>query len=189
MLVVVAAGCSNRPPDDPKEYVAKVEAFRASKDADFQKSEDPVPANRKAELLPLLYYPVDPDYHVSAALKELDDKPVVTMATSTGKPRQMRKVGTLEFTLKGEFMTLGAYTEKDLNMLFVPFADATTGKETYNAGRFLDLHRTGTGLYELDFNLAYNPYCYYNLSYECPFPPSDSRLKVAIPAGEKMKTH
>src|SRR4051794_27483553 len=117
----MVAGCSNRPPDDPKEYVAKIEAFRAAKDADFQKSDDPVPANRKADLLPLVYYPVDPDYHVSAALKELDDKPVVTMATSTGKPRQMRKVGTLEFTLKGEFMTLGAYTEKDLNMLFVPF--------------------------------------------------------------------
>jgi len=101
----------------------------------------------------------------------------------------MRKVGTLEFTLKGQLMTLGAYTETDLNMLFVPFADGTTGKETYNAGRFLDLHRTGTGLYELDFNLAYNPYCYYNLSYECPFPPSDSRLSVPVYAGEKMKTH
>ena len=44
----------------------------------------------------------------------------------------------------------------------MPFSDLTSGTETYPAGRFIDLDRTATGLYELDFNRAYNPYCYYN---------------------------
>jgi uncharacterized protein len=189
IAAAISTACSNRPPDDPKEYTAKIEAFRAAKDADFKNAEDPVPADRKAAVLPLSYYPVNPAYHVSAALKELDDKPALKMLTSTGKLRDMRKVGTLQFTLNGQLLSLGAYTETDLRTLFVPFRDLTSDKETYGSGRYLDLKRTGTGLYELDFNLAYNPYCYYNVSYECPIPPPDSRLQVRIEAGEKIKTH
>jgi len=64
----------------------------------------------------------------------------------------------------------------------------TTGKETYFAGRYLDLEPTGTGIYEIDFNLAYNPYCAYNSGWECPYPPSSNRLKVPIRAGERMKS-
>ncbi len=71
--------------------------------------------------------------------------------------------------------------------MFVPFSDLTSGTETYAAGRFLDLHRTATNLYELDFNKAYTPYCYYNASFECPYPPPENRLKIPIHAGERMK--
>ena len=72
-----------------------------------------------------------------------------------------------------------------IETLFVPFADQTTGTETYSAGRYLDLHPTPTGIYAIDFNRAYNPYCAYNDTYECPFPPPSNRLKLAIRAGEK----
>jgi uncharacterized protein (DUF1684 family) len=67
------------------------------------------------------------------------------------------------------------------------FSDLTSGIETYSAGRYLDLSRNPTGIYDLDFNLAYHPYCYYNVSYECPYPPPENRLKVPIHAGERMK--
>ena len=103
--------------------------------------------------------------------------------TSTGKLRDMRKVGTLEFTLNGQLLSLGAYTETDLRTLFVPFRDLTSDGETYGSGRYLDLKRTGTGFYELDFNLAYNPYCYYNKDFDCPYPPRESRLQIPIRAG------
>ena len=79
------------------------------------------------------------------------------MPTSSGQMRKMIRLGTLEFTLKGQQMTLSAFTEGDVNRLFVPFSDMTSGTETYAAGRFLDLDRTGTNLYELDFNRAYIP--------------------------------
>ena len=49
---------------------------------------------------------------------------------------------------------------------------STSGSETYPAGRYLDLDRTRTGIYLVDFNRVYNPYCYYNPTYDCPYPPS-----------------
>ena len=72
-----------------------------------------------------------------------------------------------------------------IDTLFVPFADLTTGTETYAAGRYLDLHPTSTGYYMVDFNKAYNPYCAYNSTYDCPYPPPSNRLKIAVRAGEK----
>jgi hypothetical protein len=67
------------------------------------------------------------------------------------------------------------------------FSDLTSGSETYPAGRYIDLDRNATGFYELDFNRAYHPYCYYNAGYECPLPPRENRLQIPIRAGERMK--
>lgn len=189
-LFLGTASCSNRPPDDPQDYVARIAAARAAKDADFQRSDDPVPDTKKAEFLPLAYFPIDPEYNVLAGLKPITDESKLLMPTSTGQQREMRRVGTLEFTLKGEPMRLTAFIEAgtaDMNRLFLPFSDLTSGTETYAAGRYLDLDRTGSGIYALDFNVAYHPYCVYNASYECPYPPPENRLKTPIHAGEKFK--
>jgi hypothetical protein len=100
----------------------------------------------------------------------------------------MQRVGVLEFTLDGQPMSLGAFVDEGttrINELFVPFADLTTGKETYPAGRYLNLQPMATGIYTIDFNKAYNPYCAYNEKYDCPYPPPSNRLKVEIRAGEK----
>jgi uncharacterized protein len=110
------------------------------------------------------------------------------MPTSTGTQRKMQLVGVLEFTLQGETRSLGAFVPagtEQITTLFVPFADETTGKETYDAGRYLDIDPTTTGYYTIDFNRAYNPYCAYNATFECPFPPSSNRLTTEVRAGEK----
>ena len=189
-VVCAVSACSHQPPDDPKDYVARIAAARAEKDRAFQSSNDPVPVSRKAEFLPLAYFPADPDYNVLAALNPAAQQTRLMMPTSSGQEREMRRVGSLTFTLKGQQMTLTAFVEAaapDMNRLFVPFSDLTSGAETYAAGRFLDLDRTATQIYELDFNKAYIPYCYYNASYECPYPPPENRLQVPIRAGERMK--
>ena len=101
----------------------------------------------------------------------------------------MRRVGTLAFTLKGQPLSLGAFVEadeKDMRRLFVPFGDLTNGIETYPGGRYLDLERTASGVYDLDFNRAYHPFCLFNATYDCPYPPPESRLKVPIRAGERL---
>ncbi|MBZ5560089.1 MAG: DUF1684 domain-containing protein [Acidobacteriia bacterium] len=191
LLALIFSACSTATPPDARDYAAKLTADRAAKDAAFAASDDPIPGNRHAELLPLAYFPIDPDYDVPAALKPAESSAPMKMPTSTGTQRDMRRVGTLEFTLKGQPLTLTAFVEvgaTDLNRLFVPFKDATAGTETYGGGRYLDLDRTATNLYDLDFNRAYNPYCYFNATYECPIPPPESRLKVAVTAGEKVKT-
>ena len=190
VAVVLAAGCSSGPsaPDD-NSYITALSAAREHKDEQFRESADsPVPPDKRDALLPLRYFPVDPAYSVSAALKLAGERPVFEMPTSTGTLRRMQLVGTLEFTLRGQTHSLGAFVPdgtQAITDLFVPFADETTGTETYSAGRYLDLYPTPTGFYTIDFNQAYNPYCAYNLAYECPFPPPSNRLKVAIEAGER----
>ena len=73
----------------------------------------------------------------------------------------------------------------------MPFRDATSGPESYGAGRYMDSHRPGfrqlpNGKLEVDFNYAYNPYCAYNHKYRCPIPPQENSLNVSILAGEKI---
>jgi uncharacterized protein (DUF1684 family) len=190
LALVLGVACASRPPEDPKDYAAKIAADRSAKDAQFAKDNEPVPANRKAELLPLGYFPIDPDYNVPAALKPTDDQSIVEMPTSTGGADKFRRVGTLEFSLKGQSLKLTAFTpasSRTADRLFVPFSDLTSGTETYESGRFLDIDRTATGIYEVDFNRAYFPYCYYSPTWECPRPPAENRLKLPIRAGERMK--
>jgi uncharacterized protein (DUF1684 family) len=190
-IAVASSACSSKPPENGADYVAQIAGARAEKDAEFRKSPDPVPDNRKAELLPLAYFPIDPAYSVPAALKLSTDDTAVPMPTSTGAQRQKRRAGTLEFMLKGQPLKLTAFVEAgapDMNRLFVPFSDMTSGTETYPAGRYLDLDRSKTGVYVIDFNRAYHPYCYYNPTWDCPYPPAENRLKIPVRAGEKRKS-
>ena len=189
-IVLNACNAGNPPPQDSEgDYVSQVQAARASLDATFRsRPNNPVPPDKMDQFLPLKYFAPDPEYIVPASLKPAKERTVVEMPTSTGKIRQHERVGVLEFTLKGQPLTLDAFVEAgaDVNRLFVPFSDMTSGADTYAAGRYLELDRTSTGLYTIDFNKAYNPYCYYNPEFDCPFPPRESRLPLPIRAGERL---
>ena len=85
-------------------------------------------ADKRATLLPLAYYSAAPAYRVPAVLRVSTARVTIEMPTSTGQRRQMRHVGTLEFSVRGEALSLGAFVEEgaaDLNRLFVPFMDLT----------------------------------------------------------------
>jgi uncharacterized protein (DUF1684 family) len=176
----------------PRErpYPDEIGAWRAERDRFMRESsESPVPAGDRAAFPPLTYFPVDLPYRVPAALQASRGDTELEMATSTGQRRRMRRVGTLAFTLKGQPLTLTAFvdaTENDMRRLFVPFGDLTNGTETYPGGRYLDLDRTATGIYDLDFNRAYHPFCLYNPTYDCPVPPRENRLQVPVRAGERL---
>lgn len=191
-LAGVSSACrSSAPPDEDRGYADRIAASRASKDDMFQHAPDsPVPQSRRADVLPLAYFAIDPAYVVPAGLKPSESTRVLQMPTSTGQMRDMRRVGTLEFTLKGQPLKLAAFVEvgaPDVNHLFVPFTDVTSGTETYPGGRYLDLDRNATGIYEIDFNRAYQPYCSFNPTFDCPYPPSENRLAVPVRAGERLK--
>ena len=191
LVAALVGACTSGPPapdEDAGGYVKAVEDARAEKDQTLAADPESVPVAKRAILLPLKYYPVDPAFKVPASLKLSNDRPVSDMPTSTGTNRKMQRVGVLEFTLQGQQMSLESFVEagtQQITSLFVPFADLTTGMETYAAGRYLDLKPTATGFYVIDFNLAYNPTCAYNPTWECPYPPAANRLKVAVRAGEK----
>jgi hypothetical protein len=189
-LILVLGGCSAPAPPSQGSYPEQLTAARAFKDAEFQDSSDsPVPLSRRETLLPLSYFPPALRYRVPASL-QIDNKQVeFEIPTSTGKRRTMRRVGILEFTLKGNPSNLSAFVEANSNdreNLFVPFGDLTNGTETYPAGRYLDLSLTSTGIYDLDFNLAYHPFCYYDERYDCPYPPPENQLKTPVRAGERL---
>jgi uncharacterized protein (DUF1684 family) len=186
-ISMAVTGCGRA----PLSYPQQIAAWHEEKDRFMRGSpESPVPTEKRAACPGLTYFPVDPEYRVPAVLQTAADSPAVEMPTSTGQRRQMRRVGTLSFTLKGQPLSLGAFVEageNDMRRLFVPFGDLTNGLETYQGGRYLDLERTASNVYDLDFNRAYHPFCLFNSSYDCPYPPPESRLKVPIRAGERLQ--
>ena len=85
---------------------------------------------------------------------------------------------------------LTIFKDQRSDNLFLPFADATSGNETYGAGRYLEIEMQNEGQLLVDFNYAYNPYCAYNENWSCPLTPAENRLSVAIRAGESLfETH
>jgi hypothetical protein len=151
------------------------------------RKESPVKPDEIDKYVPLSYFPIDESYAVPAELVPAPQRVAVTMPTSTGQLRTVQRVGTLQFNLKGQALKLTAFLEEGSRRLFVPFSDLTSGTETYQAGRYMNLDPSPSGIYIVDFNVAYNPYCYYNAEYDCPLPPSENRLSVPIRAGERMR--
>ena len=179
---------------EPEEaYVKEIEALRREKDYFFREDpESPIPQSLRARFVGLAYFPVEPKYRVHAKLVREPNPQRVVMATSKGVPRDMVRIGFFEFEIDGTKLRLAAYKSvpppghrHEDHSLFVPFRDATSGKETYGAARYLDIEERPTDDYVLDFNLAYSPYCAYSDAYICPFPPQETRLAVPIRAGEK----
>jgi uncharacterized protein (DUF1684 family) len=154
--------------------------------------QSPLLPEQKAGFAGLPYYPFDPAFRVPASLTPdpAAGSTINQLPTSAQEMRKMRRVGTLTFTIAGTPLVLTAFADaetRSMNQLFVPFFDGTSGAGTYEGGRYLELPRTPTGMYDLDFNLAYHPYCVYNPSYVCPVPPRENRLAIPIPAGEKLR--
>ena len=191
LLITFAAACASKPPLDDATYAASIASARGAKDAEFANSaESPVPDNLKGQFLPLAYFPIDPAYSVPAMLEQTTEPVVIKMPTSVGAQRDMRRVGVLHFSLKGQSLKLSAFVEvgsSSVDHLFVPFTDLTSGTETYPAGRYLDLDRNASGIYVIDFNRAYHPYCYYNPTFDCPYPPAENRLNIPVRAGERIR--
>ena len=118
----------------------------------------------------------------------------VASATSFATVLMFRAVpfpaaGIFSFELGGEPRRLTAYELEGAHAdgrLFLPFLDATSGSETYGAGRYLDLEPDDDGTYAIDFNQAYHPSCVYAPQFSCPLTPAENRLPVRIEAGERL---
>ena len=180
-------------PDSDRDYAKSIDLMRREKDHWFRTDpHSPLPADIRGDFHGLYYFDPDARYRLRINLHRYPTTEPVVLATSKGVPRQMVRYGYFEFELAGGTHRLDAYKaapvpghhHEDRN-LFVPFRDATSGKETYGAARYLDIEEDASGEHVLDFNHAYNPYCAYSPDYVCPFPPRENWLTVPIRAGEK----
>ncbi len=131
------------------------------------------------------YFDIDPGLRVTATLQPFDEPRILNVNTTIeGLGYRPWSPGKVAFDIGGETHELEAYASGD--ELFFVFADATTGRETYPAGRFLySKWPDESGRTVLDFNRAYNPPCAYNEFATCPVASPRNRLSARIEAGEK----
>ena len=160
--------------------------FRTSKDEYMgHEHHSPLTHEQMESFSGLSYYDESSDLKLELKVEEFEDREVVEMQTSTGDVASYVRLGRIHFGVDGEDAELTLYKDVDGEDFFLPFADATSGDETYGAGRYLDVHALPGGKVLVDFNYAYNPYCAYNEAWSCPLTPFENRLRVPIRAGEK----
>jgi uncharacterized protein (DUF1684 family) len=173
-------------------YQAAIAGYRAEKDEFFKSSpHSPIPDDERARFEGLPYYPIDEDLVVEGLGLEPytgDEPSSFEIPTSDGKLRPAHRAGTFRFDLRGAPRRLTAYQLDGArgDSLFLPFLDETSGRETYGAGRYLDLEPDDDGTYAIDFNLAYHPSCVYAPKFSCPLTPAENRIATRIEAGERL---
>lgn len=143
----------------------------------------------------MAFFPVNENYHINCKFERTINTPWFRMESSGPIKKNYRVYGKIHFTIHDTAVSLNIYQSQDLmatqqyrDHLFIPFTDATSGEETYESGRYIDLETTDikNDRVLIDFNKAYNPYCaYVSGKFNCPIPPAENRLAVAIRAGEK----
>jgi len=175
-----------------EKWKADLKMARRAKDEFFGSDhpQSPIPPMERQKFKWLAYYPPDPEYRFELDLHEHKEKKRLKVQDTKGGERELIRWGEFRFKISGKDCKLQAYKSNPAEeRLFIPFRDATSGKETYGAGRYLDLeperHRTADGKWIVDFNVAYNPWCAYSDAYVCPFVPPENWLEVPILAGEK----
>lgn len=159
---------------------------------------DPRHPATRSQIKQIRFFPADEKWRVTASFSLTPDSEPFDIATSAGTTKPYTKYGVVSFELQDALLQLAVYQSLQLkkmpgleDYLFIPFNDQTNGESTYGGGRYLDI-RVGDiqdGKLILDFNKAYNPYCAYSTGFQCPIPPVENQLGVAIEAGEMAQEH
>jgi uncharacterized protein len=166
--------------------VSDLELMRKQKDEFFVRDpHSPLTPEQRESFQGLAYFPENTELVIEAKLDPDVGRGEVRMQTTTGDEQTYRRAGRTRFEVGGRPAELTLFASEDQRELFLPFRDATSGEETYAAGRYLEVEAPDHGRVVLDFNEAYNPYCAYNERWSCPLPPGENWLEVPIRAGER----
>ena len=198
-VVLLALAACGAPPAGfavvpaPQSWAEDLRVHRASRDAGFASDPDsPIPVSRRAAFRGLTYFAPDPTWRYAGYIERYPTPERFTIVTTSGKDRPCERYGRIRFERDGRALTLQVYRlldmdERDGPGLFLPFKDGTTGKETYAAGRYVDLEGEGDGPFTLDFNRAYAPSCAYGdvHRFACPVTPAENTLPLRVEAGER----
>jgi len=176
-------------------YAVEIENHREEYKQEFLKDErSPL---REPDFEFMHFFPADDSYNCDCKFDRTPDAKPFTLATVSGKNKIFTKYGIATCNINKKLTEVHIYqSHQTISMpgfkdhLFIPYKDLTSGESTYGGGRYIDL-KTGdikNGRVAIDFNKCYNPWCMYSDGYNCPIPPQENHLDVAIEAGEKTWT-
>jgi uncharacterized protein (DUF1684 family) len=180
---------------DRRAEPARLLGFRAAKDRLFASHpSSPVPLAGRRDFRGLAYWRYSPELALHARLEPDPDAPPLEVPRSgTGPTMPYARIGWVSFAVDGTAARLAVYWLNEYaGGIFIPFRDATSGKETYGGGRYLWDSGKGADLGSdddelvIDFNYAYHPSCVYDPAWSCPLAPPENRIDVAVEAGERM---
>ncbi len=153
----------------------------------------PLSKEKRMSFTHVNFFATDLQYRVTAKFTRTPDEKFFNMPTSGKENKAYVKYAEVTFSLLGQHYKLNVYQSLELlqnrkyrNYLFIPFRDATCGKETYGGGRYIDLQIPLSDTITIDFNKAYQPYCAYTEGYNCPIPPKENQMPLKIEAGVRQ---
>lgn len=160
--------------------------FRSDPESPFQK-------DTLSHFTGIKWFPPDIGFYCQSILHRYDQPETVSVFGTKGEERKHLKCGYFTLMIQGRSYKLNVYkylpgSEQRLrDLLSVWFTDATTGKETYEVGRYVDVGNESADpdyVYAINFNNAYNPYCAYSAIYSCAIPRREDYLDIPVRAGE-----
>jgi len=192
ILFLIVACQTTHNSAEQQQIITEINKYRAEKDSVFRQADwSPIPEEDRTNFQGLHYFPIDLSLRFVGPINLYETAQPDTIVGTKGDLRPALKYGYFAFSYKNRPYELQIYQmiPKDTTRekyLFLGFTDQTTGKETYNTGRYIDLVELPDRDYVVDFNLAYNPYCAYNPRYTCAIPPSENKLPFKVRAGERI---
>ena len=166
---------------------AQIEALRAAKDSLIKSEDSPLLPAQRTRFEQLAYYPIDLSYRLRGELHIYGRQRIVEIPNTDGTTTELERFGRFVAAFGEKNFWLEVYRSPQTGEAEVFFKDLTNGQTTYGGGRYARLAREDDGMYVIDFNNAYNPYCAYNPAYICPLPPQQNYLDFAVEAGEIMR--
>jgi uncharacterized protein len=185
LIVVISVLYNFLGSDDPESYREEITELREETDRFMRYAEASPFHDSEITFNGLTYFEPNLEYKITARFTEIDSPSILALPTNDNKSQEFLTYGYATFSVNDSIQKVLILENVEEEKLFLPFGDATSARETYGAGRYLDVKHNGGRSIVLDFNKAYNPYCAYIESFSCPLPPRENLLTVAIQAGEK----
>ena len=180
--------------EDPaflKNEEEKVVKWRKEREDFFRNHQrSPLAPTQKKNFKGLKYYPFNPRFVFSGKIDRYllhinNPDYYATFLTNKGTNKRYIRYGKFQFNVDEKAFSLEVFKSILSDLLFVPFKDLTSGKQTYEGGRYIEAEILTGYRMVLDFNMAYHPSCVYDERFVCVLPPKENTLGIEVLAGEK----
>ena len=192
LLLQGASSAAEAPdPSSLKLDERKVAEWRREREDFFRNHQrSPLSPQQKKNFKGLKYYPFNPRFVFSGQINRYvlhinNPEYYATFLTNKGTNKRYIRYGRFQFNVDEKAISLEIFKSILSDLLFIPFKDLTSGKETYEGGRYIEAEILTGYRMVLDFNMAYSPACVYNEKFVCVLPPKENTLGIEVRAGEK----